>query len=156
MKPLWAVADFVRGMRRRMRFGEFSRAPLQLLRLELRGNTVECDWAARPADVWDAGLRRPIRDRNESLQALADAMSMRDLLFEALPEVESAVLRAFRQSAREPPELIIVGTVNREAPFVLRVGSIVMRAKLYGFCFCLEDVSLRPLELERRAEEFII
>ena len=155
MKPLWAVADFVRGMRRRMRFGEFSRAPLRLLRLELRGDSVECDWVARPADVWDAGLRRPIRDRNESLQALADAMTMRDLLFEALPDVESAVLRAFRQPAREPPELIILGTVNREAPSVLRVGSIVMRAKLYGFCFCLEDVSLRPLELARRTEEFI-
>jgi hypothetical protein len=138
-----------------MRFGEFSRAPLRLLRLELRGDSVECDWVARPADVWDAGLRRPIRDRNESLQALADAMTMRDLLFEALPDVESAVLRAFRQPAREPPELIILGTVNREAPSVLRVGSIVMRAKLYGFCFCLEDVSLRPLELARRTEEFI-
>ena len=155
MKPLWAVADFVRGMRRRMRFGEFSRAPLRLLRLELRSDTLECDWEARPADVWDAGLRRPIRDRNESLQALADAMTMRDLLFEALPDVESAVLRVFRQPAREPPELIILGTVNREAPSVLRVGSIVMRAKLYGFCFCLEDVSLRPLELARRTEEFI-
>ncbi len=138
-----------------MRFGEFSRAPLRLLRLELRGDSVECDWVARPADVWDAGLRRPIRDRNESLQALADAMTMRDLLFDGLPDVESAVLRAFRQPVREPPELIILGTVNREAPYVLRVGSIVMRAKLYGFCFCLEDVSLRPLELARRTEEFI-
>src|ERR1700721_552182 len=33
MKPVWDVADFVRGLRREMRFGELSRAPLKLLRL---------------------------------------------------------------------------------------------------------------------------
>jgi len=38
MKQLWEAADFVRNLRRRLRFGELSRAPLKLLRLELRGN----------------------------------------------------------------------------------------------------------------------
>jgi hypothetical protein len=138
-----------------MRFGEFSRAPLRLLRLEVRGSSVECDWAARPPDAWDASLLRPVRDRNESLQALSDAMTMRDLLFDALPEVETAVLRAFRQSPPESPELIILGTVNKEAPYVLRVDSIVMRAKLYGLCFSLEDTSLRRLNLEQPISELI-
>jgi hypothetical protein len=155
MRQLWEVADFVREVRRRMRFGEFSRAPLRLLRLELRGNSVECDWAARPADAWDADLRRPIRDRNESLQALADAITMRDLLFDALPDVECGVLRAFRQSSPEPPELIILCTVHKEAPYVVRVDSIVMRAKLYGFCFSLEESFLRPLQLEQPISELI-
>ena len=145
MRPLWEVADFVRATRRQMRFGEFSRAPLRLLRLELRDDTVECDWMARPPDVWDDGLRHSERDRNESLQALTDAIAMRNVLFDALPDVESAVLRVFRQPAREPPELIILGTVSREAPAVHRVSSLVMRAKLYGFCFCFEDGFLRPL-----------
>ena len=155
MRQLWEVADFVRSMRRQMRFGELSRAPLRLLRLELRDDTVECDWIARPADVWDAGLRRSVRDRNESMQALADAISIRNLVFDALPNVASAVLRALRQAAREPPEMIILGTVSREMPAVHRVSSLVMRAKLYGFCFCIEDGFLRPLQVGDRSEEFI-
>lgn len=156
MRQLWEVADFVRRIRRQMRFGEFSRAPLWLLRVELRGDTAECDWIARPPDVWDDGLRRSARDRNESLQALADAIAMRNVLFDALPHVETSVLRAFRQPAREPPELMILGAVTREAPAVHRVSSLVMRAKLYGFCFCFEDGFLRPLQqVEDQSEELI-
>ena len=155
MRPLWQVADFVRSMRRQMRFGEFSRAPLRLLRIELREDITECDWMIRPPDVWDNGLRRSVRDRNESLQALADAIAMRNVLFDAFPNIESAALRAFRQPAREPPEMIILGTVSREMPAVHRVSSLVMRAKLYGFCFCLEDGFLRPLQVGDRSEEFI-
>ena len=47
MKDLWEVGEFVRKIRARMRFGELSRAPLRLLRLELRGDTAQCDWLAR-------------------------------------------------------------------------------------------------------------
>jgi hypothetical protein len=156
MRRLWEFSDFVRSMRRRMRFGEFSRAPLRLLRVELRGETAECDWIARTPDIWDDGLRRSSRDCNESLQALADAIAVRDVLFDALPHAESAVLRAFRQPAREAPELVILGTVSRESPAVHRVSSLVMRAKLYGFCFCLEDGFLRPLQqVEEQSKELI-
>jgi hypothetical protein len=155
MRQLWEVADFVRVVRRQLRFGELSRAPLRLLRMELRDDTAECDWMARPPDIWDASLRRPARDRNESMQALVDAISMRNLLFDALPNIGSAILRAFRQPACEPPELIVHGAVSREAPAVHRVSSLVMRAKLYGFCFCFEDGFLRPLQLEERNEELI-
>jgi hypothetical protein len=147
MNPFWEVADFVRGLRREMRFGELSRAPLRLLRLELRGEALACDWMARPPDIWDADLRQPVRDRNESMQALADAIRVRDLAFDALPKVQSATLRAFRSSAaREPPELIISGVAMREAPPVFRVSSLVMRAKLYGFHFELEDGILQALK----------
>jgi len=139
-----------------MRFGELSRSPLRLLHMELRDDGAECDWMMRASDVWDDNLRRAVRDQNESLQALADAIAIRNMLFDALPEVESAILRAFRQPGREPPELMILGTVSREAPAVHRVSSLVMRAKLYGFCFCFEDGFLRPVhQVEARSEELI-
>lgn len=146
MNPFWEVADFVRGLRREMRFGELSRAPLQLLKLELSGHSLACDWIVRPADAWDASLRLHQRERNVSEQALCDAIRVRDLAFDALPSVESAVLRAFRPSAaREPPELIIIGSARREAPPVFRIPSLTMRAKLYGFQFEMEDGILQVL-----------
>ena len=155
MRQLWEVADFVRSMRREMRFGEISRAPLRLQRVELRNDNLECDWATRPPDVWDSSLRRPQRDRNESMQVLLDAIAVRNLVFDALPRIDCAVLRAFRQPAREPPEMILLGTVSREVPEMHRVNSLVMRAKLYGFCFILEDGFLKPLQVVDRREEFI-
>jgi len=155
MRQLWEVADFVRKMRREMRFGEISRAPLRPFRVELRFDTLECDWIARPPDIWDSTLRRPVRDRNESTQTLLDAITIRNLVFDAVPKINCAVLRAFRQPAREPPEMILLGTVSREIPEVHRVSSLVMRAKLFGFCFILEDGFLRPLHVGERSEEFI-
>ena len=146
MKPLWEAADFVRRLRRERRFGELSRAPLRLLRLELRGESLACDWMARPADIWDAGLREPVKDRNESLQALADAIAVRDLAFDALPDLQTAVLRAFRPSAaREPPELIIAGSSHRDDPEAYGRFSLMMRAKLIGFHFCLEGQRLESI-----------
>ena len=151
MNPFWEVADFVRGLRREMRFGELSRASLRLLRLELRGEALACDWIARPPDVWDASLRRRERERNESEQALRDAIRVHDLVFVALPDVETVMLRAFRPSAaREPPELIVIGSGNREVPPTFRVSSLVMRAKLYGFQFEMEDGVLRALDSEEK------
>ena len=149
MKALWKVADFVRTLRRRMRFGELSRAPLRLLRLELRGDSAECDWMVRPPDIWDASLRRPERERNESQQALYDAIALRDLLFFELPEVQSATLRAFRQSAaREPPELVIAGTVLRDEPTRAGALSLAMRVRLCGLQFHLNDGRLDTLQRE--------
>ena len=123
MNPFWKVADFVRSLRREMRFGELSRAPLQFLRLELRDETLACDWMVRPPDIWDVDLRQAVRDRNASIQASADAIAVRDLAFDALPNLHEAALRAFRpSSAREPPELIIVGTIRRDDPPVINNG----------------------------------
>ena len=155
MKELQQIADFVRGLRTQMRFGELSRAPLQLLRLQLEGETAEYDWIARPPDPWDAALPGRERDRIASLQALLDAMALREMLFCVLPGIRSAEFRAFRQSAREPPRVVIAGTVTREAPAVLRVPSPAMRAKLYGFHFCLDDGVLRPQSSEDRTLKLV-
>src|ERR1700716_456367 len=81
MKQLWEIADFVRNLHRRLRFGELSRAPLKLLRLELRGDEAECEWVARPADPWDSFLPPSVGERHASLQALEDSLAVRNLLF---------------------------------------------------------------------------
>jgi len=147
MKELWIVADFLRRMRIRMRFGKFSRAPLSLLRFQLQGDFVRCDFLARPADDWDATLPSCVGERNATMQALLDAIGLRELLLDMFPEVQSAELRLYRQSAREPPRLIITGTVTREAPAVQKVTSPVMRAKLYGFRFSMNDGVLEPQQM---------
>ena len=147
-KPLWELSDFLRAMRRELRFGDLSRAPLQLLRVELRGRLLRCDWLVRPADVWDANLPGPDLERKISEQSLRDAIAVRDLIFSALPDVDSASLRAYRPSAaREPPEIVIAGSVARETA-VARLSSLVMRAKLYGFRFDLNDGALKRLQLQ--------
>ena len=76
MRQVYEVADFVRATRRRLRFGGLSRAPSQILRLQLPGDFAECDWMTRPPDVWDSKLPLPARNESTSRQALADAMAL--------------------------------------------------------------------------------
>jgi hypothetical protein len=154
MRLLWNFADFGRAVRRQMRFGNLSRAPIRLLRLEWQANFVECDWLARTADPWDADLPRQVSDENASVQALHDAMTLRELLFAELPEIQKAKLRAFRQAAGGRPELIITGTVNRDEKISRHIASTSMRAKLLGFQFWFADGSLAALESEECAMSF--
>jgi hypothetical protein len=151
MQLLWRIADFGRAMHRQMRYGELSRAPLRLLRLEWRGDVAECDWMARPADEWDADLPRHVREENESVQALQDAIGVRELLFSALPRVESASLRVFRQSVEGATHLIITGMVTRTQEIPRNVPSVAMRAKLLGFQFWIENGVLEALQAEKCA-----
>ena len=154
MRVLWRISDFGRAMRRRMRFGELSRAPIRLLRLEWRGDVAECDWLARPADEWDRDLPRRVGDGHAAEQALRDAIAIRELLFSALPGVEAASLRAFRQSAGGTHDLIIAGTVTRGEEVPRNVSSTAMRAKLAGFRFWLQDGALEAMPSEEYAMSF--
>jgi hypothetical protein len=151
---LWKISDFVRATRRQMRFGELSRAPLQLLRLEWRGDFVECDWLMRPADEWDRDVPLHVSDRNVSEQALRDAIAVREMLFDALPGVNSAASRVFRPSADGARDLIITGAVTREEEVPRSVSSTAMRAKLLGFQFGIEDGTLEALQSEECAMSF--
>jgi hypothetical protein len=151
VKHLWELGYLVRVWQLRMRFGELSRAPLRLLRIEVRDEEAECDWMARPADEWDNDLQPAIGKRNASLQALKDAMAIREVLFRALPEVHSAVFRVYRQPVREPPELIIAGTVHRGDEVSFSVRSPAMQAKLYGLHFWMDDGVLEVLKSEQEA-----
>jgi hypothetical protein len=154
MRLLWVIADFARAMHREMRFGELSRAPLRLLRLEWRGDAAECDWMARPADEWDLDLPRQVGNGNVTEQSLRDAIAVRELLFHALAGVESATLRVFRQSVGGTPDLIITGTVTRGEEVPRNVSSTAMRAKLLGFQFWIEDGILEALQSEECAMSF--
>ena len=154
MMQLYGFSFFVRTLGVRLRYGHLSRAPLRLLRLELRGNAAKCDWVARPADPWDADLPRPVGDRHASAQALEDAIALRGLLFGALPGVTTAVFRVYRGSCSTGPELIIEGTVAREQSAARSVRSLAMRAKLCGLRFWLEDGILEALRAEECAMSF--
>ena len=138
------VGLFVRGLRVRMRFGDLTRAPLRMVRLQLKESVAECDWIARLPDPWDEGLPPDIGQRHASLQALKDAVDVRFLLFEMLPDVDAAYLRIYRETPARVRELIIAGHVHRNAASFRGVHSIAMRAKLLGFRFSLEGDILCP------------
>ena len=73
-------------------------------------------------------------------------MAVRGLLLSIFSEVQNAELRVFRPSRGEIRELIIAGTVSRDAEPQGKVASLVMRAKLSGFQFSLEDGVLKALQ----------
>jgi hypothetical protein len=145
MRHLLELGDFVRRMRVHSRFGDLSRARLKLLHFELHGSEVECNFLARPADLWDADLPTRAAERNVSVQALRDAISVRALLFRILPDISKAVLRVYRMSG-ESIELIITGVVRREEQAPATVRSLTMRAKLCGLQFWLDDGVLESLQ----------
>ena len=143
MKSLLNAKRFLSEARARLKFGELSRMPLHLLRFEVREHSAECEWVARQPDLWDADISRSARENNETLQTLKDAIKIRELLFTIFPDVRSAELRVYRQSVREPPVLIVAGVVNRDDKLPMRIQSLVMEAKLYGFNFALENGELK-------------
>ncbi len=143
-KRISDVSLFMHGLRAQLRFGDLTRAPLHMLRLQLKERVAECDWLARMPDPWDAGLRLEIGQRHASLQALRDAVDVRSLMFEMLPNVDAAYLRIYRETQVHTRELIIAGYVQRGTISFRRIHSVAMRAKLLGFRFSLENDVLRP------------
>jgi hypothetical protein len=147
MRHFCEIGEFVRRIRIQTRFGDLSRARLTLLQFEVRGPEAECKLLARPADPWAAGLPPLVADRNVSVQALKDALSVRALLFRVLPDVSKAVLRVYRSSG-ESLELVIAGVVRRGEQAPPTVRSLAMRAKLCGLQFWLDDGILESLQPE--------
>jgi|SRR5689334_18228628 hypothetical protein len=142
------IRNVINQLRVQLRFGRLSRAPLRLLRFEWAGDHVQCDWIARSPDDWDRGLPRYVGEGNASIQALEDAIVVRDLLFYTLRDISSATFRVYREAADEPQELIITGTVTRPEPLRWNIHSLIMRAKLSGFRFSLNEGKLVALQAE--------
>lgn len=145
MKALADFAAFLRQARRHSRSGELSREPLSLLRVEWKGDSVECDWVMRPVDPWDRDLPLHLAKENQTLQALRDALQLRDMIFRCFPAVASAHLRMFRPSQDHQLELVLSGWVSRHDEVLHRVPSIVMRAKMCGLRFTIAEGSLRGM-----------
>lgn len=145
-KQLCDASLFYRQLRVQMRFGELTRAPLQLTRFQMKDNVAECDWLARLPDLWDQDLKPEIGQRHASLQALKDAVDVRSLLFYLLPDIDAAYLRIYRRRSAYANDLVIAGHVQRMAPSFRSVHSIVMRAKLLGFRFSLQSDVLSNLK----------
>ena len=139
LKCISALGKFARHFPTRPKFGDLSRAPLALLRVELRGDQAECEWVARDADKWDADLAPVVAQQNASTQALIDAIRIRELLFRVCSSIESATLRAYRRVTGKPMELIVEGIVRRREKAPSAVRSLAMRAKLFGFRFWIEE-----------------
>src|SRR5258708_17179709 len=137
MKELSEAAAFLGNMRRKLRFGAFSREPLLLLRFEWKGDSMEIDWLMRPPDPWDKDLPAHLAKENQTLQALKDALSLREIVFKSFPAVINANLRLFRADADHRLELMMTGSVNRSNEVFERVASVAMRAMLCGFRFTL-------------------
>ena len=138
-------------MQTRLRFGDISRAPLRLLRVQLRERAAECDCIARPPDAWDADLPPRVGQRNASTQALEDAVALRGLMFRIFPDVCSAVIRMYRRESHDRLELIVTGSVSRDQRAPAAVRSLAMRAKLLGFRFWLDEGVLEDLQPEELA-----
>jgi hypothetical protein len=137
MTELLDAMDFLNKARRRMRFGTFSRVPLKLLRVAWKEDHVECDWIMRPADPWDKFIPQTLVEEHQTLQALRDALNLRNIVFKAFPLVARADLRMFRVDHDLRLELMMTGTVTRSNEVLQRVPSVAMRAKLCGFRFTL-------------------
>ncbi len=146
MTELLETADFLSRAHRRMRYGTFSREPLRLLRLEWKETTVECDWLMRAPDPWDRVLSQRLAQEHRSLQALRDALRLRDLVFDAFPRLSQADLRMYRQEPGQQLEMLMSGTVHRANEILQRVPSVAMRAKLCGFEFSLAEGVLKARE----------
>jgi hypothetical protein len=138
INQLLEISNFIRTFRVKTRFGRWSREPLQLIRLEWDRQSVVCEWLARRNDSFDQGLPKSLVERNESTQALEDALTVRDLLFALLPDISSIDLRVYRQSPSHSLDLVIAGTATREDRD-LKTRSLAMRVKLCGLHFMLDD-----------------
>ena len=140
MKWLFDISEFLRRIRCQMRFGERSRAPLKLVRLEVKEDVAECEWIARPADIWDEDLPTKVRGVNEIHQALMDALGIREALFDLVPEVRYARVKVYRYPGTSAAQVIITGDLSREDEPPPRLSSLAMRAKLRGLRFNLSDL----------------
>ena len=150
LDTLKLLSQLVRRLRSEFRVGEWSRKPIEILRIELSAHTrqASCDWLIRPVDSWDQSMPEPARSRLQSQQVLHDALAMRRMIFRRFSELRSIELRAFRDAPGGQQELVLAGTVHRADDVPESVPSLAMRAHLSGFQFMQVDGVLSALPYE--------
>ena len=148
---VYEVSRWIKRLRARMSVGTLSRAPLEILRIELlvSNKRISCDWLIRPLDEWDDFQPAATRAKLQSQQALRDALAMRKLLFRLFPEARTTEICAYRVGAGGEHELVLAGTVQRGDDVPRSVASLTMRAHLSGFRFVMVDGALCALPLDR-------
>jgi hypothetical protein len=99
----------------------------------------------RPIDPWDKYLPPRLATENQTLQAVRDALKLREVILRSFPAVGLAHLRMFRADENHRLELVMTGSVNRWDEEFHRVPSVMMRAKLCGFRFNVAEGTLRGL-----------
>lgn len=134
--------EIFKAIRKHLRHGEYSRMPLQLRRFKVMRDELECEWFMRQPDPWDIHLPPRVRQEHITLQALRDALKMRELIFRAFPWVQSAELRTYRELQTDELVLMMTGSVQRETEVSPRIISLVMQAKLFGFRFSMDGEAL--------------
>lgn len=149
-EKLCDIRCFFLRTRMKLRFGRLSRAPLKMIRLEISPEGVECDYLARAIDPWDVGLPGRVVQRHFSLQVLRDAIDLRALLFQAIPDIDDARLRIYREVEPGQRELIVVGSTHRNDHGSFGLHSLAMRAKVLGFRFRMEEEFLCRLPDDHR------
>jgi hypothetical protein len=150
VEQLLNAGQFLRGLQVKMRFGMLTRAPIRLIRLQVCDEVAECDWLARAPDPWDADLTRSVQQRHVSLQSLRDAIDVRALLFNIMPQAQTAYFRAYRESSDYTPEMIITGCTHRNDHTSRDVHSLQMRARVLGFRFNMEGDILRTIQAKEQ------
>ena len=133
------ASHFLRDVRSRLRYGRLRRTPLRLLRFQLSAEAVECDWVARPTPKAPARGFSPAQHRHASLQTLRDAIEIRALIFNLIPDAKEAHFRVFRMLPDDSLELVLTGLTHRVDHSSRGLRSVVMKAKILGFQFRLEE-----------------
>lgn len=141
------VRQFLERIRKDLRFGEYSREDLKLLRIQWTSGKVECDWLMRRPDAWDRDIPAHAAKENQTLQALRDALDLRNAIFRSFPDANTAELRMFDCGQTGEFELVMSGSLTRENEIYHRIPSVAMRARLCGFQFTLAEGVL-----ERRSQ----
>lgn len=139
MIDIFRARKFLERLRRELRDGEYSREPLTLLRVQWASDKAECDWLMRRSDPWDRDIPARVAMEHQTLQALRDAIDLRNAIFKAFPDVRTAELRMFDYDANGDYELIMSGEVSRDNEVYHRIPSMVMRARLCGFQFTVAE-----------------
>jgi hypothetical protein len=128
-----------------LRYGKLSRAPLHMLRMEMHPGRVEFECLARAGDAWDADISERLARRHITLQVLHDAIDLRAILFQAIPGVDEALIKIYRDSDECRRELIMIGQTHRNDHSARGVHSLGMRARILGFQFHVDNERLKVI-----------